>query len=100
MKFVPVTVNVKLAPPAPAEVGFMDATVGEGLSTVKVSALEVPPPGVGVETVTGTVPLVAMSAAVIAACRLVLETKVVARGVPFHCTMEEGRFDSLSFRFS
>jgi len=88
MKFVPVTVNVKLAPPAPADVGFMDATVGEGLSTVKVSVLEVPPPGVGVETVTGTVPLVAMSALVICACSCVLDTKVVGRALPFQCTVE------------
>ena len=88
MKFVPVTVNVKLVPPAPAEVGFMDATVGEGLPTVKVSALEVPPAGVGVETVTGTVPLVAMSAAVICACSWVLDTKVVGRALPFQCTVE------------
>jgi hypothetical protein len=87
-KFVPVTVNVKLAPPAPAEVGFRDAAVGEGLSTVKVSALEVPPPGVGVETVTGTVPLVAMSAAVICACSWALDTKVVGRALPFQFTVE------------
>jgi hypothetical protein len=65
MKFVPVTFNVKPAPPAPVELGFKDATVGEGLPTVKVSALEVPPPGVGVETVTEDVPLAAMSALVI-----------------------------------
>ena len=87
-KFVPVTVNVKLEPPAPAEVGFRDAAVGEGLSTVKVSALEVPPPGVGVETVTGTVPLVAMSAAVICACSWALDTKVVGRALPFQFTVE------------
>ena len=68
MKFVPVTVNVKPAPPATAELGFKDATVGEGLPMVKVSPLEVPPPGVGVETVTVTVPLAAMSALVICAC--------------------------------
>jgi hypothetical protein len=65
MKFVPVTVNVKPTPPATAELGFRDAAVGEGLSTVKVAPLEVPPPGVGVETVTVTVPLAAMSAVVI-----------------------------------
>ena len=88
MKFVPVTVNVKLAPPAPAVVGFMDAAVGAGLSTVKVSALEVPPAGVGVETVTETVPLAAMSAAVICACSWVLDTKVVGRALPFQFTVE------------
>jgi hypothetical protein len=90
MKFVPVTVNVKPAPPATAELGFKDATVGEGLPMVKVSPLEVPPPGVGVETVTVAVPLTAMSAVVIAACKLVLETKVVERVLPFHWTVDVG----------
>jgi hypothetical protein len=88
VKFAPVTVNVKPAPPATAELGFTDATVGEGLPTVKVSPLEVPPPGVGVETVTVAVPLAAMSALVICACSWVLDTKVVGRALPFHCTAE------------
>jgi hypothetical protein len=88
MKFVPVTVNVKPAPPATAELGFKDATVGEGLPMVKVSPLEVPPPGVGVETVTVAVPLTAMSAVVMAAFKLVLDTKVVGRALPFQCTVE------------
>lgn len=96
-KFVPVTVNVKPAPPAGAEFGFTDATVGAGLSMVKVSALDVPPPGVGVETVTVTVPLVAMSTAVICACSWVLDTKVVGRALPFHCTVEsEAKFVPLT----
>jgi len=66
----------------------MDATVGEGLPMVKVSALEVPPPGVGVETVTEAVPPAAMSALVICACSWVLDTKVVERALPFHFTVE------------
>ena len=40
-------------------------------------------------TVTIAVPAVATSAAVIAACKLVLETKVVVRAFPFHRTVEE-----------
>jgi len=56
---------------------------------VNASALEVPPPGAGVETVTFAVPAVAMSAAAIAAWRLVPETKVVERALPFHWTVEE-----------
>ena len=88
-KLVPVTVNVKPAPAAKAEFGFRDTTVGAGLSTVKVNVPEVPPPGVGLETVTMFVPPVAMSAAVIAACKVVLETKVVVRAPAFHCTIEE-----------
>jgi hypothetical protein len=88
IKFVPLTVSVKPAPPATAELGFMDATVGEGLPMAKVSALEVPPPGAGVETVTEAVPPAAMSAAVICACSWVLDTKVVGRALPFQCTVE------------
>ena len=88
-KFVPVTVNVKPAPPAEAEFGLNDIAVGTGLSTANASPLDVPPPGAGLETVTVAVPPVATSAAVIAACKLVLETNVVVRAVPFHCTFEE-----------
>jgi hypothetical protein len=89
IKPVPVTVSVNAAPPACALVGFSDVAVGTGFPMVNVSALEVPPPGVEFTTVTDVVPLVAISAAVMAACKLVLETKVVVRGLPFHCTVEE-----------
>jgi hypothetical protein len=83
-KFVPVIVRVNPAPPAMAELGFNNAIVGGGTLIVNVSALEAPPPGAGVETVTIAVPTVAISGAVIAACKLVLETKVVVRALPFH----------------
>jgi hypothetical protein len=83
-KLDPVTVTVKAAVPATTAFGFREVTVGTGLSTVNVNPLEVPPPGAGVVTVTMAVPAVAMSAAVIAACKLVLETKVVVRELPFH----------------
>jgi hypothetical protein len=89
MKFVPVTVSVRPESPANAALGLRDAAVGIGLSIVRFAALEMPPPGVGVETVTMAVPAAAMSAAVIAACKLVLETNVVVRALPFHCTVEE-----------
>jgi len=89
MKPVPATFSVKAAPPACALVGFSDVAVGAGLLMVNVSALEVPPPGAGFITVTVAVPGVAMSAAVMAACKLVLEPKVVVRGLPFHWTVEE-----------
>jgi transcription initiation factor TFIIIB Brf1 subunit/transcription initiation factor TFIIB len=88
-KLDPVTVSVNAAPPAPAKLGFSDVAVGDGLLSVNVSGLEVPPPGAGVETVTVPVPAVATSAAVMAACKLVVETKVVVRGLPFHWTFEE-----------
>ena len=51
-KSVPFTVRVKVGLPAMAEVGAMLARTGSGLSTVKVDPAEVPPPGVGVKTVT------------------------------------------------
>jgi hypothetical protein len=91
MKFAPVTVSVNAAPPAVAEFVLKDVIVGAGLLIVNANPLDVPPPGVGVATVTIAVPALAMSAAVIAACRLVRETNVVARAVPFHCTVEEDR---------
>ncbi len=55
---------------------------------MKVWAFEVPPPGVGLNTVTWAVPAVAMSAAVIAAVNWVEETKVVVRFDPFQRTTD------------
>src|ERR1700682_1167535 len=73
-----------------AEPGEM-VTTGFGLLIAKVKAPDVPPPGGGVATVTMAVPAAAMSPAGIAAWRLVLEPKVVARGLPFHWTVEDDR---------
>ena len=50
---------------------------------VKYSVLEVPPPGVGLNTVTEAFPAAAMSAAGTAAVNLVEETNVVVRFVLF-----------------
>src|SRR6267143_5615650 len=85
-KLLPVTVRVKAAPPTVALGGESDVTVGPGLVIVNVCAAEVPPPGAGVTTVTGGVPVAAMSAAGIAAVSCVALTKVVVRAAPFHCT--------------
>ena len=57
MKFVPVTVSVWAAAPAITELGERLVMVGTGLLagagfTVKVLAAVVPPPGVGLVTVT------------------------------------------------
>ena len=70
MKLAPFTVSVKAGLPAVAELGEMLESVGNGLPAalmVKVSAPEVPPPGVGLKTVTLADPAVAISAAVMAA---------------------------------
>ena len=55
---------------------------------MKVSALEVPPPGAGLLTITEAVPGLAMSAAVIAACTCIPLRNVVVRFEPFHVTFE------------
>ena len=55
---------------------------------MNVCALDVPPPGVGVNTVTEAVPADAMSAADIVAVNWVDDTCVVARLAPFHRTTE------------
>jgi hypothetical protein len=91
MKLVPFTVRVKATPPAVADEGLRLVVVGRGLSgtlIVKVWALEVPPPGVGLKTVTLAVPAVAMSAARIDAVTWVALTYVVVRFEPFHLTTE------------
>ena len=86
MKFVPVSVIVNAAPPAPVEVGEIAVSVGTGFAAliVKVSAFDVVPSGnpcertlsgfavvprftIGVNTCAEAVPAVAISAAVIAA---------------------------------
>ena len=89
LKFVPVTVSVKAGPPAVVDVGEIEVVVGTGLLIVNVCALEVPPPGAGFTTVIGTVPAVAISAAVITAVKVVLETKVVVRAEPLKSTVDD-----------
>jgi hypothetical protein len=88
-KPVPLTVSVKAAPPAVRDDGLMLEIAGTGgLLIVKVRALEVPPPGAGLNTVTWAVPATAMSAAVIAAVNRDEATYVVVRLAPFHWTTE------------
>jgi len=67
LNLVPVTVREKAAPPAEAVEGASLVSAGTGLSMVKGSWLDVPPPGVGLNTVTCAVPAVFMSAGVMAA---------------------------------
>ncbi len=63
-------------------------STGVGLLMVNVWELLVPPPGVGLNTVTEAVPVVAMSPAGIAARNWPLLTKVVARLLLFQRTTE------------
>jgi hypothetical protein len=56
--------------------------------TVKLRTADVPPPGVGVNTVTGTEPWIARSAAVIVARSWLALTKVVVRLAPFQRTTD------------
>ena len=89
MKFVPVAIRVNPAPPAATLVGEIKLSVGAGLLLiVNVCALEAPPPGVGLKTVTGAVPAVATSFARICAWSWVLLTRVVVRLTPFQRTTD------------
>jgi hypothetical protein len=88
-KFKPVTDNVNPAPPALAEVGESPVTLGDGLPTVKLSAVDVPPPGAGLTTVTLNEPAVFRSEVGSVACTCVPDTYVVFNAAPLHCTVEE-----------
>ena len=82
--------TVKVSAPlfCTAVVGVIALTVGTGFTpdTVKLSAAEVPPPGAGWKTVTGTTPTVARSVARICARNSVGPWYVVTRSCPFHLT--------------
>jgi hypothetical protein len=88
MKLPPFTVNVNAGLPAITEFGTSEPSDGTGVVTVKVTAFDVPPPGVGLTTLTKSRFAVKISAAVIAAVNVVAFTNVVTRGLPFHCTAE------------
>lgn len=66
-KFVPVTVMVKLAPAATAELGLSTAIAGGVCVIMKLRAEEVPPPGDELDTVTEAEPAALISAVEIAA---------------------------------
>jgi hypothetical protein len=89
-KLEPFTVSVKAGLPANVLVGDRLLSEGTGLVfvTVKLTGVEVPPPGAGLTTITGTLPAVAISAAVICAFTELELTKVVGRALPFHCATE------------
>jgi hypothetical protein len=89
-KFVPFTVNVNAPEPVVALVGDSVVIVGTGLFTLKFTEFDVPPPGVGLATVTGGVPAVTRSVARMAAFNCVALTKVVALALPLKFTTEAG----------
>ena len=66
----------------------MTAGTGFCAAMVKVKALEVPPPGVGLNTVMEATPWLAMSAALIDAVTCVPFTNCVVLSAPFHRTMD------------
>ena len=83
---LPTNVIVTDAPAATLVV--LTVNLGGG-SIVNGSADELPPPGVGVCTVTCAVPADARSLAAIDARNCVALTKIVGRGAPFHWTTDE-----------
>lgn len=84
-KPAPLTVSVKPGPPAVALDG--DRLVTDEL-TIKLTAVEIPPPGAGLNTVMGNVPNAAMSAAGICAVNCVALTSAVVRAPPLKRTRE------------
>jgi hypothetical protein len=90
IKFVPVTTS-ETAVEAETVEGWSMVNVGAGLAAaliVNVCAPDVPPPGVGLKTVTEAVPAVAMSLAGTAAVNCVALPGVVTNATPFHFTAE------------
>ena len=59
-KFDPFTVSAKVPLPAMIETGERVLAKGTGLLTVKLKEPDVPPPGPGLETVTGKLPAFAI----------------------------------------
>jgi hypothetical protein len=70
--------------------GLLNRTEELGAVIWKKTTFEVPPPGLGLTTVTLAVPANTMSAASMAAVNWLLLTKVVGRGPPFQLTTDSG----------
>ena len=101
-KLVPVTVSVRVPPPAGALSGLMLDNEGAGgdATTANASEPEVPPPAeAGVATLTWAVVGLARSEAAMVAWSWVALTNVVERGTPFHRTTEdEAKFAPVTVR--
>jgi hypothetical protein len=87
-KSKPVAVRVNAAPPAVAVEGEIEVSEGRGLLMVKVWAFDVPPSGVGLNTVMGNEPVTVMSLAGMLAVNWVELTKVVGRLKPLKRTTD------------
>jgi hypothetical protein len=74
--------------PATALVGVIVTIAGSGLFTWSATAPDVPPPGVGLATVTAADPPFSSKAAGTTAVRLPDDSYAVATFCPFHCTEE------------
>ena len=91
VKPAPLTINGKLGPPAFAESGLKLLSTGGDLGAglmVSRTALDVPPPGVELNTVMFACPAAVVSLAVTMIVNCVAEMNVVGRGKPFHLTCE------------
>jgi len=71
-----------------ALVGAIEVIAGAGLFTLNVTEFDVPPPGVGLVTVTGGVPVLAMSVARIDAVNCVALTNVVTLATLLKLTVD------------
>src|SRR5437867_427806 len=87
-KFDPLTVSENALPPATALDGVSDVTAAGGLTTLKLTGADAPPPGAGLSTVTGIVPTFATSSGRIVAVNWVALPNTVDRARPFHNTDE------------
>src|SRR5579864_316420 len=93
VEFIAITARVKVCAPTGAQLGSRELIVGIGfvpLLMAKFSILDVPPPGVGLATVTDAVPADAIAAAGMAAVNCVELTNVVVGIVPPKLTIEPG----------
>ena len=68
----------------------LDGLTVTAMSTVRSTAFEVPPPGLGVTTLTGNVPAVVSCAAGMTAVNCVGLPKVVASEIPPRCAVDCG----------
>ena len=98
-KPVPFTVKVNVELPTKVDTGDILVIVGSGLTIVKVTVLEVPPPGNGLNTVMLNVPVAVRSDAGIDAVSCIEFTNEVDLSLPFHLTTdEEIKLDPLTVR--